>query len=105
MDSRTPTPQATEPTPLPIGVGPGPDPRHRPTPQGGKVVELGRAFFQTVRHFWPGLNGWIDELPDTRFAPMVEYQPRFLFWCGLLLFSFKLGSRRQLDFELRDLDL
>jgi hypothetical protein len=36
---------------------------------------------------------------------MVEYQARFLFWCGLLLFSFKLGSGRQLDFELRDLDL
>jgi hypothetical protein len=36
---------------------------------------------------------------------MVEYQARFLLWCGLLLFSFKLGSRRQLDFELRDMDL
>lgn len=41
-------------------------------------------------------------MPDTRFQPMVEYDPRFLFWWGFLLFCCKLGSRRQLDFELRD---
>jgi hypothetical protein len=33
---------------------------------------------------------------------MVDYEVRFLCWWGLLLFCFKLGSRRQLDFELRD---
>jgi len=43
-------------------------------------------------------------LPDTRFEPMVIYDRRFLFWWGVLLFCFKLGSRRQLDFELRDLE-
>lgn len=31
------------------------------------------------------------------------YNKRFLTWWGLLLFIFKLGSRRQLDFDLRDL--
>jgi len=35
---------------------------------------------------------------------MVEYDRRFLVWWGLLLFCFKLGSRRQLDFQLRDLE-
>ena len=35
---------------------------------------------------------------------MVEYDRRFLLWWGLLLFCFKLGSRRQLDFQLRDLE-
>ena len=43
-------------------------------------------------------------MPDTRFVPMVEYDRRFLLWWGLLLFCFKLGSRRQLDFQLRDLE-
>lgn len=57
---------------------------------------------RTVRHFWPKLNPWLDRMPDTRFQPMVEYDPRFLYWWGLLLFCCKLGSRRQLDFELRD---
>ncbi len=33
---------------------------------------------------------------------MVQYDARFLGWWGLLLFCCKLGSRRQLDFELRD---
>ena len=36
---------------------------------------------------------------------MVEYDARFLSWCGLLLFCCKLGSRRQLDYELRDGEL
>ena len=35
---------------------------------------------------------------------MIVYDRRFLAWWGLLLFSFKLGSRRQLDFQLRDLE-
>ena len=47
----------------------------------------------------------MDQLPDTRFAAMVVYHKRFLFWWGLLLFCLKLGSRRNLDFQLRDLEL
>jgi len=47
----------------------------------------------------------MDELPDTRFQEMVVYHKRFLFWWGLLLFCLKLGSRRNLDFQLRDLEL
>jgi hypothetical protein len=44
-------------------------------------------------------------LPDTRFQPLVTYHRRFLLWYGLLLFLCKLGSRRQLDFQLRDPEL
>jgi len=44
-------------------------------------------------------------MPDTRFQEMVTYEARFLLWWGLLLFCFKLGSRRDLDFKLRDLEL
>ena len=36
---------------------------------------------------------------------MVTYPARFLAWWGLLSFSLKLGSRRQLDFQLRDLEM
>lgn len=46
----------------------------------------------------------MDGLPDTRFREMVEYKARFLIWWGLLGFLCRLGSRRQLDFELRDLE-
>jgi hypothetical protein len=66
---------------------------------------LGKCFLRTLRHFWPGLNGWADQMPDTRFQEMVTYEARFLLWWGLLLFCFKLGSRRDLDYKLRDLEL
>ena len=66
---------------------------------------MGKIFFKTIHHFWPKLNAWADELPDTRFQPMVTYHARFLLWWAFLLFCFKLGSRRDLDFKLRDLEL
>jgi len=36
---------------------------------------------------------------------MVTYDRRFALWWGLMLFVCKLGSRRQLDFQFRDLEL
>lgn len=59
---------------------------------------------QTIRHFWPDLTKWIDLIDDPRFLPLVIYDKRFLLWWGLSLFLFKLGSRRQLDFELEATD-
>lgn len=59
---------------------------------------------KTIRHFWPELSDWFGELPDTRFQPIITYDRRFLAWWGVALFLFKLGSRRQLDYDLRDLE-
>jgi hypothetical protein len=53
-----------------------------------------------VRHFFPELNAWIDQIDDPRFPPLVVYHQRFLIWWGLSLFLCKLGSRRQLDYQL-----
>ena len=53
---------------------------------------------RTVRHFFPDLNAWIDEIDDPRFLPLVVYHQRFLVWYGLALFLCKLSSRRQLDY-------
>ena len=47
----------------------------------------------------------MQALPDTRFEPLINYDVRFLCWWGLSLFTLKLGSRRQLDFQLRDPEL
>jgi hypothetical protein len=55
---------------------------------------------RTIRHHWPELNGWLDEIPDSRFQPYVTYDKRFLLWWGLSLYVFQLAARRQLDFEL-----
>lgn len=42
----------------------------------------------------------MDAIEDPRFPPYVVYHKRFLLWWGLSLFLFKLGSRRQLDYQL-----
>jgi hypothetical protein len=55
---------------------------------------------QTVRHFFPDLNDWLTDLPDTRAQDAIEYDRRFLAWWGIALYLFQLGSRRQLDFDL-----
>lgn len=57
---------------------------------------------QTTRHFFPRLNAWFDRLPDTRVQEACTYETRFLAWWGLWLYLSQLGSRRQLDYELRD---
>lgn len=38
-------------------------------------------------------------------ASWIVYDKRFLIWWGLLLFCLKLGSRRALDYQLRDTEL
>jgi hypothetical protein len=55
---------------------------------------------QTIRHFWPEFNAWLDRIPDPRFFPYIIYDKRFLVWWGISLYLFQLGSRRQLDFDL-----
>jgi hypothetical protein len=64
-------------------------------------LKTGPILARTIRHFWPQLNCWLDDLcPDPRRQDRVVYHKRFLLWCGLALFLFKLGSRRQIDYEL-----
>jgi hypothetical protein len=55
---------------------------------------------QTVRHFFPPFNDWLQALPDTRDPEACIYATRFLAWWGICLYLFQLGSRRQLDFKL-----
>lgn len=43
----------------------------------------------------------MDELPDSRDQDALIYPRRFLAWWGILLYVLQLGSRRQLDFDLR----
>jgi hypothetical protein len=57
---------------------------------------------QTIRHFLPDLNDWIDEIKDPRYPSFITYSKRFLVWWGLMLFLLKLSSRRQSDFQLSD---
>ena len=65
-------------------------------------MRVGPAFARTVRHFFPRLNAWLDDVPEPRCPERLTYHRRFLLWYGLLLFVGKLGSRRQLDFKYRE---
>ncbi len=61
---------------------------------------MGRALVQTIRHFFPKLNDWLQALPDSRDQEAIIYPTRFLAWWGILLYVLQLGSRRQLNFRL-----
>jgi len=53
-----------------------------------------------VAHFWPEHRQWLGEVTDTRDQDLITYDRKFLLWMGLLTFLLKLGSRRQVRFEL-----
>jgi hypothetical protein len=44
----------------------------------------------------------LQRLPDSRVPEACTYATRFLAWWGIALYLLQLGSRRQLDYELRD---
>jgi hypothetical protein len=100
MDRRTQAPQATPQGAPATDGGPGPDPCHAPPPPEGASLILGEAFVRTARHFFPDLNDWLQELPDTRDPDAITYETRFLAWWGIALYLLQLRSRRQLDFKL-----
>lgn len=85
------------------GAGADPRPRDGAEAAGWSTVgAIAHTFQRIIQHCWPAFNAWLAALPDTRFRPFIEYDQKFLVWWGLLLFCCKLGSRRQLDFDLRD---
>lgn len=55
---------------------------------------------QTIRHFFPDFNDWLQAVPDSRDQDACIYPTRFLAWWGICLYLFQLGSRRQLNFRL-----
>lgn len=55
---------------------------------------------RTVAHFWPDLGRWLRALADTRDPTRTAYATAFLAWEGLAVFLLRLGSRRQVRFEL-----
>ena len=100
MDRRTSPAQTPIPGDFPAQSGSGPQPCPGAETAKGPVVGLGEVLPTTIFHFWPELNRWLDDVPDTRFAPLVVYHKRFLIWWGISLYLFQLASRRQLDFDL-----
>src|SRR5947209_4011368 len=84
---------------FPAEPGPGAQPCPGTETASGPVLRLGEELVRTLRHFWPEFNAWLERVPDSRCAPFITYDKRFLIWWGISLYLFQLGSRRQLDFE------
>jgi hypothetical protein len=102
MDRAAPTSQGSTQGNSSTQRGVGEDAQSTPAPESGAAVIAGRALVQTVRHFFPEFTTWLNRLPDTRVQDACVYSRRFLAWWGISLYLFQLGSRRQLDYELRD---
>jgi len=84
----------------PFAVGPDSGSPDLAGSSWGPAIELGATLAKTVAHFWPDLGGWLGGLADTRDQQRITYSRRFLVWMGLAVFLLKLGSRRQVRFEL-----
>jgi len=102
MDRQPQTPQSPPGRDSPAERGPGPDSRPEPKTPSGPALNAGPILVRTLRHFFPDFNSWLDDFPDPRCQQRITYDKRFLLYEALGLFLFKLGARRQLDFEVRD---
>ena len=98
MDRATPSPESPAPRDPATQSGPDPHPRSPQAAPGRPDLIVATTFVQTIRHFFPDLNDWLQALPDSRDRDLIIYETRFLGWTGLFLFLMQLGSRRQLDF-------
>ena len=102
MDQGTQAAQGAAQRDSPVDGGPDPHPCQTPETPGRPSLNVGPAFARTVRHFFPQLNGRLNDTADPRCPERVVYHRRFLLWYGILLFAGRLGSRRQLDFQYRE---
>jgi hypothetical protein len=100
MDRGASSPQASVTRDQSTDLGPGTDPPPSAPPAEPAVLKLGPVLLQTVRHFFPQFNDWLQALPDSRVPQLCVYPTRFLAWWGISLYLFQLGSRRQLNFGL-----
>lgn len=60
--------------------------------------------YKTVKHYFSELNKWFSLIDDPRNENhnMYEYPPQAIIWEGILMFLSKIGSRRQINFELKN---
>lgn len=53
-----------------------------------------------MAHFWPDFRVWLANVSDSRDQDCIVYPRQFLLWEAMMAFLLKLGSRRQVRFEL-----
>lgn len=66
-----------------------------------KDEKLLEVFFVTMEHFFPRfIRQWLGKITDPRNPRMITYSLNLLLLEGLFLFVFKLGARRDINFQL-----
>jgi len=73
--------------------------------EGMNGEELLEAFFRVLGHFYPKFVKWLGNISDPRFPEMIIYRSELLILVGIFLFMFKLGSRRNINFQLSKREL
>jgi hypothetical protein len=63
-------------------------------------MKLGASLARTLAHFFPEHRQWMQAVKDTRDQDLITYGRSFMIWESLMAFLLKLGSRRQIRFEL-----
>ncbi|MEO0250385.1 MAG: transposase family protein [candidate division WOR-3 bacterium] len=63
------------------------------------MPDLKNLLFKTAHRFLGGVNAYLNSLKDPRQAGKIDYPLRFLIWTGILLFTFKLASRRRIRYK------
>jgi len=56
------------------------------------------VLYKTVHHFFPHFLQWLKDIDDPRDQTQITYPINHLMWIGILLFLFKLKSRRQAEY-------
>ncbi|NLH39664.1 MAG: transposase [Elusimicrobia bacterium] len=59
-----------------------------------------QILYKTMRHFFPEYRQWLRDMKDPRKKNMTSYELPVMIWVGILLFLLKLGSKRQINYEL-----
>ena len=56
------------------------------------------VLYKTMHHFFPHFSTWLKDVDDPRDQSQTKYSIEHLLWTGILLFLFKIGSRRQAEY-------
>ncbi len=64
-------------------------------------VEILQCFLLTYAHFFGDISDTFRDVVDPRYQPKVIYPLSCLFFTGILLFTCRLGARRQINSDLR----
>jgi hypothetical protein len=103
MDSQLPQTQGAHTPDQPQQSGdrspPCPGKAGRRQKERPPVPDLTEVLYQTIRHFFPELTKWLNDLPDFRDPDLITYDKKHLVWDVLMMYLTHLESCHQFFWE------